>query len=197
MRLVGQVDRKYILAVMKGSLLIAIDQHAAHERIRLEESLQSLLLETRREGIASVLCNVSLGVSPSHIRMLLTYVEAVQFWGFRWALTDSSASPARLCRLTQVPEWADSRARVHCFLETIRHVYDHRGSTIVCPPFLRNTLNTQACRGAIKFGKLLSHAQCSDILKQLSACHYPFQCAHGRPSMCPLAMLGTEVMDCE
>lgn len=48
---------------------------------------------------------------------------------------------------------------------------------------------TQACRGAIKFGDMLTLPQCRDILSKLTQCKLPFQCAHGRPTMLPL--LGT------
>jgi DNA mismatch repair ATPase MutL len=40
--------------------------------------------------------------------------------------------------------------------------------------------------GAIMFNDVLTFDECSDLLRQLSKCAFPFQCAHGRPSMIPL-----------
>nr|XP_032516278.1 GATA zinc finger domain-containing protein 14-like isoform X1 [Danaus plexippus plexippus] len=41
----------------------------------------------------------------------------------------------------------------------------------------------QACRNAIKFGDNVSLSDCTTLLKSLSSCKIPFQCAHGRPVM--------------
>ncbi|KAL3232053.1 hypothetical protein MRX96_023133 [Rhipicephalus microplus] len=40
--------------------------------------------------------------------------------------------------------------------------------------------------GAIKFGSFLEKSECNSILKALSKCSLPFQCAHGRPSLMPI-----------
>jgi hypothetical protein len=44
--------------------------------------------------------------------------------------------------------------------------------------------------GAIMFNDILSVNQCEDLIDRLSRCAFPFQCAHGRPSMAPLIDLG-------
>jgi hypothetical protein len=44
--------------------------------------------------------------------------------------------------------------------------------------------------GAIMFNDDLSDAQCKALLSRLAECAFPFQCAHGRPSMIPLVDLG-------
>lgn len=40
------------------------------------------------------------------------------------------------------------------------------------------------------FNDLLTLDQCSDLVQRLATCDFPFQCAHGRPSMVPLVHLG-------
>ena len=42
---------------------------------------------------------------------------------------------------------------------------------------------------AIRFGDRLTLDACQRIVAQLALCDFPFQCAHGRPSMIPLATL--------
>lgn len=39
------------------------------------------------------------------------------------------------------------------------------------------------------FNDELSVDQCRDLVQQLSLCTFPFQCAHGRPSIVPLTIL--------
>ncbi|XP_015767877.1 PREDICTED: DNA mismatch repair protein Mlh3-like [Acropora digitifera] len=43
--------------------------------------------------------------------------------------------------------------------------------------------------GAVKFGEPLGVNECQQLVMNLSKCHLPFQCAHGRPSVIPLADL--------
>ncbi|CAK7219400.1 Vacuolar protein sorting-associated protein 11 [Sporothrix curviconia] len=59
-----------------------------------------------------------------------------------------------------------------------------------CPRGILDLVNSRACRSAIKFNDQLSHEECSDLLVRLLRCSFPFQCAHGRPSMVPLLHLG-------
>lgn len=58
-----------------------------------------------------------------------------------------------------------------------------------CPKGILDIVNSKACRGAIMFNDELSVAQCRDLVQQLSQCTFPFQCAHGRPSIVPLTIL--------
>ncbi len=63
-------------------------------------------------------------------------------------------------------------------------------ANFLLPKTVSDVLNSQACRGAVKFGDGLSAAVCKRLLAQLSKCNAPFQCAHGRPSVAPVARLG-------
>lgn len=55
-----------------------------------------------------------------------------------------------------------------------------------CPRGILDMINSRACRSAIMFNDVLSHQECQDLLSRLSTCAFPFQCAHGRPSVVPL-----------
>lgn len=44
------------------------------------------------------------------------------------------------------------------------------------------------------FNDPLTVDECSQLLKRLVRCAFPFQCAHGRPSMVPLVDLGDDVV---
>ncbi|KAJ3532141.1 hypothetical protein NMY22_g7868 [Coprinellus aureogranulatus] len=55
-----------------------------------------------------------------------------------------------------------------------------------CPRSLVELINSKACRGAIMFNDELSMEQCERLISQLAQTAFPFQCAHGRPSLVPL-----------
>ncbi|MCJ1246031.1 DNA mismatch repair protein [Trapelia coarctata] len=56
-----------------------------------------------------------------------------------------------------------------------------------CPQGVIDMLNSRACRSAIMFNDELTYEDCRTLVKKLAMCSFPFQCAHGRPSMIPLA----------
>lgn len=41
------------------------------------------------------------------------------------------------------------------------------------------------------FNDVLTHEQCVSLVRKLAKCAFPFQCAHGRPSMAPILDLGS------
>jgi len=45
------------------------------------------------------------------------------------------------------------------------------------------------------FNDELSKEQCEVLVGKLAACKFPFQCAHGRPSLVPLVDLGRLKME--
>ena len=72
------------------------------------------------------------------------------------------------------------------FKEHLQQLKDTRGASTIPPPGILRVLNSVACRGAVMFGDSLELERCQEIVKDLSLCTHPFQCAHGRPSMVPL-----------
>lgn len=67
----------------------------------------------------------------------------------------------------------------HCWL---RRIGD-------CPRGILDMLNSRSCRSAIMFNDELTIGECEILVKRLALCVFPFQCAHGRPSMIPLVQL--------
>lgn len=61
-----------------------------------------------------------------------------------------------------------------------------------CPRSLLELINSKACRGAIMFNDILTLVECESLIERLSLTAYPFQCAHGRPSLVPLVELGPQ-----
>ncbi|KAL8872106.1 MAG: hypothetical protein Q9174_002202, partial [Haloplaca sp. 1 TL-2023] len=59
-----------------------------------------------------------------------------------------------------------------------------------CPQGIIDMLNSRACRSAIMFNDELDRSECEVLVRRLAGCRVPFQCAHGRPSMVPLGVVG-------
>ncbi|PWY93771.1 DNA mismatch repair protein [Aspergillus sclerotioniger CBS 115572] len=59
-----------------------------------------------------------------------------------------------------------------------------------CPRGIIDLLNSRACRTAIMFNDVLDSDECQSLVRRLADCVFPFQCAHGRPSMIPILDMG-------
>jgi len=60
-----------------------------------------------------------------------------------------------------------------------------------CPKGILEMVNSRACRSAIMFNDVLNPEECKALIDKLATCTFPFQCAHGRPSMVPLVSMPT------
>lgn len=62
-----------------------------------------------------------------------------------------------------------------------------------CPEGILDMINSRACRSSIMFNDALTLEECRDLVQRLADCAFPFQCAHGRPSMVPLVDIGNDM----
>ncbi|KAL6224375.1 hypothetical protein ACLB2K_003230 [Fragaria x ananassa] len=198
-RVLQQVDKKYI-PVMAGQTLAVIDQHAADERIRLEELRMKVLSgDGEAKTITFLDIEQELMLPEIGYQLLHNYAKPIEEWGWRCNIhaQDSGSFKRNLNILHRQPTVITLIA-VPCILgvnlsdvdlmEFLQQLSDTDGSSTMPPSVLR-ILNSKACRGAIMFGDSLLPSECSlivDELKQTSLC---FQCAHGRPTTAPLVNL--------
>nr|CAI5848618.1 unnamed protein product [Callosobruchus analis] len=189
-KVIGQTDRKFICVLEpKQNLLILYDQHAVHERVRLEK----LLIDYKNSKCK---CDEVLVFLPkNHLKLLLKHDKYLNSLGITAEYHTDSIS------ITEIPSYiynkfkdndTGSLAKVIRLLikELVELLRSTRGTTSASlPKFLQDIISLEACRGAIKFGDTLSKEQCTDLLTMLSSCNLPFQCAHGRPTLVPLMHL--------
>ncbi|KAG1815665.1 uncharacterized protein BJ212DRAFT_1357867 [Suillus subaureus] len=93
--------------------------------------------------------------------------------GYLGTLESEEASPPNLSQHKDADNIKDDESR---WLKALRW----------CPRELLDLINSKACRGAVMFNDPLSLEQCERLVRHLAATAFPFQCAHGRPSLVPL-----------
>ncbi|KAG2156312.1 hypothetical protein DEU56DRAFT_766489 [Suillus clintonianus] len=93
--------------------------------------------------------------------------------GYLGTLESKEASPPNLSQQHDPDNLNDDESR---WLKALRW----------CPQELLDLINSKACRGAVMFNDPLSLEQCQRLVRHLAATAFPFQCAHGRPSLVPL-----------
>uniref|UniRef100_A0ACD5YCS6 Uncharacterized protein n=1 Tax=Avena sativa TaxID=4498 RepID=A0ACD5YCS6_AVESA len=193
-RVLLQLDKKFI-PVISGELLLLVDQHAADERIRLEE-LRSKVLSDEDRGITYLDSEEDLALPETRYQLIQKYAEQIQKWG--WIINNSSISSqsfkknmnilrrqARVVTLTAVPCILGVDLTGKDLMDFIQQLDETDGSSAIPPAVLR-ILNFKACRGAIMFGDPLLPSECCLIIEELKATSLCFQCAHGRPTTVPI-----------
>jgi DNA mismatch repair protein MLH3 len=192
-----QVDAKFIPVVCGGGILALVDQHAAHERVRLEHLRRELLgplgLPAARPAPSLALTTPqplgSLAGGEAH--MLAAWAGSAEAWGWRWASAAASGpgdAGAPAVVVTHVP-LVCGVALTATDLRLYLHQLEQTGGAGGPPPAITRVLNSKACRGAVMFGQELRPSQCAEVVEQLKETQLCFVCAHGRPTVAPLADL--------
>ncbi|KAI8373269.1 hypothetical protein BD560DRAFT_446317 [Blakeslea trispora] len=209
-RVLGQVDKKYIaVKLLKNNSILMIDQHAADERVKLEKLLQadvSWQAITLEPGIFIQLDSLAEYQIVTSERNL----NCLKMWGIYvtdaannimasrsrfFSSTENSTGSNFSIYVTQMPKIMLDRCMAdHMLLREVicNHAYwmmEQRDEAVLlktCPKGIMEILKSRACRSAIMFNDQLGLEQCQLLIDELSKCNFPFQCAHGRPSVVPI-----------
>ncbi|KAL6844606.1 hypothetical protein ACP4OV_025265 [Aristida adscensionis] len=198
-RVLLQLDKKFI-PVISGETVLLVDQHAADERIRLEE-LHSKVLSEEGRAVTYLDSEEELSLPETGFQLFQKYAEQIQKWG--WIINNRSNSSKsfkknmnilrredRLITLVAVPCILGVNLTGKDLMEFIRQLDETDGSSNIPQAVLR-VLNYKACRGAIMFGDPLLPSECSLIIEELKATSLCFQCAHGRPTTVPIVNIAS------
>ncbi|CAH8495612.1 unnamed protein product [Schistosoma intercalatum] len=227
-RVVGQFDKKFILLIAnaksshyqlfeesfskphgyryKHSYIIAVDQHAAHERILVElfekECLNHFEMSSNRATRELQLLKIfsrkiSLKLSRRLVPDIFNLVnqEPVKlYWLLKYgfsAILDCNSMEQYII-VTMIPrvipqnhssEKLVKKIIASCIRVILLNQEESNVSTIhQIMQAIHPLLESRACHQAIRFGSKLSRKQMEKLIIELSRCRIPFQCAHGRPT---------------
>ncbi|XP_053605288.1 uncharacterized protein LOC128672275 isoform X2 [Plodia interpunctella] len=193
-QILNQVDNKFIAAVIKSKaeskdFLVVFDQHAVHERIRLENNLSDYF--NQQEWKSVKLDSFVLKLNKDEILYLHNFKEKITQLGLEWNILNDyevSVSSIPEAILGKNPRQEDKvvTAVKNLILEEINAIKTQGGCISLHPKSIMDLVFSEACRYAIKFGDKLTTNDCNELIQSLSECKTPFQCAHGRPVMAVL-----------
>ncbi|XP_030414988.1 DNA mismatch repair protein Mlh3 isoform X3 [Gopherus evgoodei] len=215
MQVLHQVDNKFIACLINtrsdvnadadGNLLVLVDQHAAHERIRLEQLIADSYEKQPEESgkkklLSSTICPpLEIEVTEEQRRLLRCCRKSLEEIGLELSFPENNSSQilvgkVPLCFMErEANELRRKRQPVaksiveELIQEQVELLQTTGGAQGTLPLTFLKVLASQACHGAIKFNDSLTKDESCQLIEALSSCQLPFQCAHGRPSMMPLA----------
>ncbi|XP_060802240.1 DNA mismatch repair protein Mlh3 [Amyelois transitella] len=193
-QVLGQVDGKFIAAIVQSTTrtdnyLVLFDQHAVHERIRLEKNMLDYF--NKQEWKSVKLDVFILKLSEEVILYLHNYKEKFSQLGLEWnflSIDEISVYgiPEAILGKNLRPVEKIIIAVKNLILEEINSIKSQGGCISIHPKSIMDLVFSEACRYAIKFGDKLMINDCRELIQSLSDCRTPFQCAHGRPVMAVL-----------
>ncbi|RSL63321.1 hypothetical protein CEP51_013332 [Fusarium floridanum] len=201
----------------QSSALVMLDQHAVDERCRLEDLMVGYFV--RDESTNKVLPATEplerplvFEVPLEEHSLLDQNRDRFAAWGIVYQTPTPRSSQPRKVIVTELPPSIMERCRLEprLLIELLRtEVWRSVDESVPllqppnsdldkswvsrfhgCPRGILEMLHSRACRSAIMFNDVLSVEECKHLISRLSRCVFPFQCAHGRPSMVPLVDLG-------
>ncbi|XP_055720834.1 DNA mismatch repair protein Mlh3 isoform X4 [Salvelinus fontinalis] len=217
MKVIHQVDKKFLACLINtqdqepaacsetdGNLLVLVDQHAAHERVRLENLVADSYEDDpeapgeRRLCSSTVAPPLEVSVTEEELRLLRSCQPSLRGLGLEMqflqigdpqvlvgkvpmCFTEKERNELRRGRRSIIKPIVEEYLQEQ--IELLRSTGRVRGTL---PLTVLKVLASLACHGAIKFNDSLSKKECCSLVGALSSCQLPFQCAHGRPSIAPL-----------
>ncbi|MCI5801840.1 MAG: DNA mismatch repair endonuclease MutL [Oscillospiraceae bacterium] len=167
-RYIGEVFHTYIL-LEDGDSLIAVDKHAAHERV-LYNRLKS---GAGREYCQQLLVPVSAALSKEEYDAALTHRELLARCGFE--TEDFGGS----LLIRTAPMWVESGEAALVVSEICGSLCE--GKADVTPEKLDWLYHNIACRSAVKGGDSSSREELEEIVRLLREDPEIRHCPHGRP----------------
>ena len=173
LRVLGQVNGTYIIAISDEGELVIIDQHAAHEKIVFD------LLQTR-EGDSSasqqLLVPVKVSLSRKDAALVMDAILDLRSAGF--VIEEFGGDSVAVQAVPAGPVKLDDPAEVtSLLLEVIEGIRGPVGERRM------RAFKTIACRAAIKGNAYLSQEQMERLVQQLFLAGPPYTCPHGRPAI--------------
>lgn len=180
-----QLHKTYIVAETDDGLVI-VDQHAAHERLVLEQMKNSL----NEKGISrqSLLIPEIVHLDEDMTETLLSRREELLEFGFSIERFGS-----RTILVRETPAMLGEINAALLIKELADNIREY-GETIALKEKIDQLSGTIACHGSVRAGRSLNIAEMNSLLRQMEKTPLSGQCNHGRPTYIELKRKDIEVL---
>ena len=172
-RIIGEAFHSYVI-VERGSEMLLIDKHAAHERIIFEQ-LKAGLKDVKINS-QMLMLPIEIMMTSDEIQAMCDYRSEVEAVGFEFTVGKYSLS------VTAIPEGIDSDGIVDMLLVMAERIKSGTGSAGLTKDIVfEKALYQASCKAAIKAGREYSKDQIKRIVDKLMELPDITVCPHGRP----------------
>jgi len=173
-KIIGQVFDTYWLVEFNEQLYI-IDQHAAHERVLYEKTLQGM---KERDYTSQYLSPpIILNLSMQEENVLKEHMDTFANIGFEIEAFGEASYAVRA-----IPDNLFGIAKKELLIEMLDSLVEGIHSS-VAPDMIAEKVASMSCKAAVKGNSKLSAAEVEVLIGELLKLDNPYHCPHGRPTI--------------
>lgn len=170
-RIIGQLFKTYWIIEYKDNMFL-VDQHAAHEKVLFERTMQAL---AKKEMTSQMLQPpLILSLTMREEEALKTHQEVLAHLGFEIEHFGGKEYSVRA-----VPGDLYGIVGRELLLELIDSLVEEDGKQQ--PDLILEKTASMSCKAAVKGNQRLSEAEAMALLDELMTLENPYHCPHGRP----------------
>jgi len=172
-RIIGQLFKTYWLVEFEDKLFI-VDQHAAHEKVLYERTMETL--KEKEYTSQTISPPIVLSLDAQEILMLEKYKEQIVKMGYEVESFGGkeymiSAIPANLFHVDMKD----------LFIEMLDDFSNLSGRET--PELILEKVASMSCKAAVKGNQSLSYSEFDALVEELLSLENPYNCPHGRPTI--------------
>ena len=172
-KIIGQLFDTYWLVEFDDKLFI-IDQHAAHEKVLYEKTMQKV--KEQQFSSQAVSPPIILSLNQEEIAAMERFEKELKRFGY-----EIEPFGGKEYAITAVPaDFSDIDMR-SMFLELLNDFMDL--STRTTPDLILEKVASMSCKAAVKGNNRLSRAEIETLIDELLQLDNPYNCPHGRPTI--------------
>ena len=173
-KIIGQLFDTYWLVEFHDQLYI-IDQHAAHERVLYEKTLQGM--KTREFTSQYLSPPIILNLSMQEEEVLKEHLDTFANIGFEIEAFGGDSYAVRA-----IPDNLFGIAKKDLLIEMLDSLVEGISSSIA-PDMIAEKVASMSCKAAVKGNSRLSYKEVEELIKELLKLDNPYHCPHGRPTI--------------
>ena len=173
-KIIGQLFDTYWLVEFHDQLYI-IDQHAAHERVLYEKTLQSM--KTREFTSQYLSPPIILNLSMQEEEVLKEHMDTFANIGFEIEAFGGDSYAVRA-----IPDNLFGIAKKELLIEMLDSLVEGISSSIA-PDMIAEKVASMSCKAAVKGNSRLLYKEVEELIKELLKLDNPYHCPHGRPTI--------------
>lgn len=172
-KIIGQLFDTYWLIEFEDKLFI-IDQHAAHEKVLYERTMQKV----SEQNFASQNLSPPIILSLNAEEMLMLEKYQKQISAFGYVIEPFGGKEYAITAIPADFSGIDMRAM---FIELLDDFANLSGKD--APNVIMESVASMSCKAAIKGNQQISRAEMEELVDALLELENPYNCPHGRPTI--------------
>lgn len=172
-KIIGQLFDTYWLIEFEDKLFI-IDQHAAHEKVLYERTMQKV----SEQNFASQNLSPPIILSLNAEEMLMLEKYQKQISAFGYVIEPFGGKEYAITAIPADFSGIDMRAM---FIELLDDFANLSGKD--APNVIMERVASMSCKAAIKGNQQISRAEMEELVDALLELENPYNCPHGRPTI--------------